>query len=108
MTSCSTSPGTRWRCRIFAPKECRPGATTLEAFAGFRDWRAGHPVHRDLSHLHFPELSSNNCRLAPGARICFNSTVPKNAIVTTTKNIFALYGYDLTFTRWGVTMNYGQ
>ena len=23
-TSCSTSPGTRWRCRSFAPNECRP------------------------------------------------------------------------------------
>src|SRR5580700_8171910 len=35
--SCSTSPGTRWRCRVFAPTKCPPGATTLETFADFRD-----------------------------------------------------------------------
>jgi len=37
-TSCSTSPGTLWRCRIFAPKKCRPVATTSKLFADFRDW----------------------------------------------------------------------
>jgi hypothetical protein len=37
--------------------------------------------------------------------LCFHLNVPKNAIVTKKKNIFALYGYDLTFRPLGHNVN---
>ena len=80
-TRCSKSPGTPVRLHALPQREDAPGATTLEAFADFRDWQRAEPgrSRRAIS----PDSTKPRCCAFPKSRTRSGSPQPRLRLLHT-------------------------